>query len=212
MYTPKHFFESRLPVLHEMIRAQPFATLVANADRGPSVVHVPLLLDDSRGEYGVLQGHVARANSIWKELRSEPLVLALFQGPHHYISPNWYPAKLEHGKVVPTWNYVVVHARGTIKWIEEPKWLLNFLEKLTNSQEDGRDRPWRVGDAPADYIERMLRAIVGLEIDVSEIGGTWKLSQNRSTDDQAGVVAGLAAESGEMAAEMTKRKQDGIGT
>lgn len=210
MYTPSHFIESRLQVLHELIREQPFATLVADTNHGMDAEHLPILLDESRGSYGVLQGHVARANPVWQELGNGTEVLVIFQGPHHYISPNWYPSKREHGQVVPTWNYIVVHAHGHISWIDEPHWLKDLLERTTDSQEEGRKHPWRVDDAPAEFIERMLEAIVGFEIHFTGINGKWKLSQNRSAQDRLGVIAGLSAESNEAAAEIAKRMREAM--
>jgi transcriptional regulator len=164
-----------------------------NTEHGLEAVHLPLLLDGSRGPYGVLQGHVARANTIWQEAGDGMEALAIFQGPQHYISPNWYASKREHGKVVPTWNYAIVHARGPMKWIHDRQWLRTFLDEITKTHEQTQTHPWQVTDAPADYIERMLEAIVGFEIPISSIAGKWKLSQNRSAADRAGVIAGLNA-------------------
>jgi transcriptional regulator len=202
VYTPSAFNESRLPVLHALIRAQPFATLVGHTRQGLDAVHVPMVLDDTRGPHGVLQGHVARANPLWRALGGGAEVLAVFHGPHHYVSPNWYPAKLEHGKVVPTWNYVVVHARGPIEWIHEPDWLRGLLGQLTRAHEQGRPDPWSIDDAPADYVERLLRGIVGFEIPVTAMTGAWKLSQNWNATNRAGVIAGLGAEADGAAAEV----------
>lgn len=202
MYTPPHFSESRLSVLHELIKARPFAAVAVSTEHGLEAVHLPLLLDDSRGSYGVLQGHVARANTIWREADAGTEALAIFQGPQHYVSPGWYASKRKHGKAVPTWNYAVVHARGRIKWIHDQSWLLAFLEEITNAHEQKQADPWHITDAPADYIERMLESIVGFEIPISSITGKWKLSQNRSAADRAGVVAGLKAASSDDAHSM----------
>lgn len=209
MYIASQFAESRLPALQELIRAHPFATLVSvSAGCGLAADHLPLLLDASRGPHGVLLGHVARANPVWRELDDGAEVLAIFQGPHHYISPSWYASKREHGKVVPTWNYVVVHVRGRIRWVHEPTWLRSFLERLTNAREESRTPAWQISDAPAEYVDRMLGAIVGLEIHVSAMQGKWKLSQNRSAEDQAGVVAGLTAESSDVGTDMAARMRE----
>lgn len=202
MYTPSHFSESRLSVLHDLIKARPFAAIAMDTEHGLEALHLPLLLDDSRGLYGVLQGHLARANTIWQESEAGSEVLAMFQGPQHYISPGWYASKREHGKVVPTWNYAIVHARGPIEWIHDQRWLLGFLEEITNTHEQKLADPWHITDAPADYIERMLKSIVGFEIPVSSITGKWKLSQNRSAADRAGVIAGLKAASNDDAHSM----------
>lgn len=204
MYTPSKFIESRLPVLHALIRAHPFASIIASTPEGVEADHLPLLLDSSRGAYGVLQGHVARENPIWKKLSEGSEVLVIFQGPSSYVSPSWYPSKQQHGKVVPTWNYVVVHVRGCISWHHDPVWLRQLLERLTHTHESGRSQPWQVSDAPADYVERMLGAIVGFELPVSAVTGKWKLGQNRSVDDRAGVVSGLEAELSTAATEMAE--------
>jgi len=208
VYTPPQFTETRIPVLHALIRARPFATVVASRAHGLDAEHLPLLLDASRGPYGVLQGHVARANPVWQALNEGTQVLAIFQGPHHYISPSWYPAKVEHGRVVPTWNYVVVHGHGTLRWIQDPDWLRDLLDRLTTSQEAQRERPWHLDDAPPEFVTRMLEGIVGFEISLSALNGKCKLSQNRSATDQAGVVAGLLAESNDMANDIAIRMRD----
>jgi transcriptional regulator len=176
------------------MRRHPLAAVVAPTPEGLAAVHVPLVFDASSGRHGALRGHVARANPIWHTVTSAAPVLAIFQGPDHYVTPSWYPGKQEHGKVVPTWNYAVVHAHGTIAWHEDPAWLRGFLEVLTASHEAHRDSPWEVGDAPANYIERLLTSIVGFEITVSSLAGKWKLGQNRAGADRAGIIAGLVAE------------------
>jgi transcriptional regulator len=194
VYTPSHFEESRPEVLRELMRRHPLATLIAVVGGEPVANHVPLVFDAGAGSAGVLRGHVARGNRIWREVPDGAPVLAVFQGPDHYVTPNWYPAKTEHGKVVPTWNYAVVHARGTIAWHHDAAWLRGFLETLTDGQESPRPAPWRIDDAPAVYIERMLQAIVGFEIALVALTGKWKLGQNRSAADRAGIATGLAAE------------------
>jgi transcriptional regulator len=194
MYTPEQFLETRPGVLCELMRRHPLAAMVTMTPNGLSADHVPLVFDPSAGVHGVLRGHVARANPAWRVVAEGSPVLAIFQGPDHYVTPSWYPAKAAHGKVVPTWNYAVVHAQGTIVWHEDPAWLRRFLETLTDSQEAYRAEPWRVTDAPASYIERMLTSIVGFEIAVSSLTGKWKLGQNRAAEDRAGIAAGLAVE------------------
>ena len=212
MYQPAQFQESRPEVLQELIRTHPLATLVTITPDGLSADHVPLVFEASVGERGVLLGHVARANPVWRQVEPGAQVLAIFQGPNHYVTPSWYPAKAEHGKVVPTWNYVVVHVRGTITWRQDAVWLRAFLESLTSGREARRTKPWHISDAPADYIDRMLASIVGFEIAVSSITGKWKLGQNRSAADRAGVAAGLAAEDTVEARRMTELLEGRLGS
>ena len=193
MYLPQHFAETRLPVLHGLIRRFPLATLVATTPRGLDANHLPLVLDESRGELGELRGHVARSNPAWREVPVGSEVLAIFHGDNRYISPSWYPTKREHGKVVPTWNYAVVHARGRIAWHDDPAWLRALVETLTNIHEQGSAVPWRVGDAPAEFIDRQLGNIVGFEIPIAALDGKWKVSQNRTPAERTAVVAELRA-------------------
>jgi len=202
MYSPTHFQENRPEVLHELMREHPLACLVAHTAQGLQANHVPLMFEPRARSPGALQGHIARANSLWRELKDGAEVLALFQGASHYISPNWYPTKAEHGKVVPTWNYAIVHARGRIAWIHDASWLREFVSKLTDSQERQQKTPWQLTDAPPKYVDQMLGAIVGFEITITELVGKWKLSQNRSAADRAGVVAGLAELPAESSREM----------
>ena len=182
MYVPDHFREDRPDVLHDAVRRIGFATLVT---QGLEANHLPMLLKD-----GVLRGHVARANPVWKEGGGE--ALAIFLGPHAYVSPNWYPSKAETGKAVPTWNYLTVQARGSIAWIQDGDWLRAHVTALSDLHEAGRTAPWAIGDAPAGYIDSLLRAIVGFELIVAKLEGKWKLSQNRDAADRAGVRDGLA--------------------
>lgn len=190
MYLPALFEETRSEVLHALMRERPFATLVTQGADGLTANHLPLHLDTAGSELGVLQGHVARANPLWKTA-ADTEVLVIFQGPQAYVSPSWYPTKREHGKAVPTWNYVVVHARGRVRAIDDPAWLRAQLETLVESHEAGMAEPWRISDAPPDYIENMLKAIVGIEITLTELTGKWKTSQNQPEINRAGVVAGL---------------------
>jgi transcriptional regulator len=192
MYRPAHFAEDRVEVLHELIRRRPLATLVATHGSTVDADHVPVLLDAAEGPCGTLRGHVARANSLWRAVAEGSEVLAIFQGDGHYVSPAWYPSKHVDGKVVPTWNYVVVHARGPIRYRHEPGWLHDLVTTLTDTHETPRTERWRVADAPPDYVAAMLRAIVGFEIPLTSLTGKWKMSQNRSAADRAGVAAGLA--------------------
>jgi transcriptional regulator len=194
VYRPAHFAEDRVEILHGVIHARPLATVVTSRGDRIEADHVPLLLDPTVGTFGMLRGHVARANDLWKTVAGNAEALAIFQAEDHYVSPAWYPAKREHGKVVPTWNYIVVHARGPIRFVDDRAWLRGLVTELTDTHEAARTDPWRVTDAPADYIDAMLRAIVGFEIPLTTLTGKWKMSQNRSADDREGVAAGLAAE------------------
>ena len=200
MYIPKHFAEPRVDVLHELMRARPLATLVTMASGGLDANHIPLhlsldsALPESPATLGTLRGHVARANPLWKDFIREVEVLAVFHGPDSYITPNWYPTKLETGKAVPTWNFAVAHAYGPLRIIDDPHWLRAHLDTLTASQESRFDLPWQVSDAPADYISNMIKAVVGIEIVITRLSGKWKLSQNQPVQNQAGVIAGLRAQ------------------
>lgn len=202
MYVPDAFRETDAATLHGLIHAQPFATLVTATEDGPQADHLPLLLDENRGDMGVIQGHVARANLVWRHLLERPRVLAIFQGPCAYISPSWYRSKVETGKAVPTWNYIVVHAHGIPSVITGHEWLRSHVEQMTRQQEQHRSEPWTVADAPAEFTNRLLDAIVGFEISLDSLIGKWKLSQNRSAADQSGMRAGLAAEDTQAAAEL----------
>ena len=194
MYVPKHFSETRMELLQAFTERHPFATLVAVTGEGLTANHLPLTSRLSPDGTGVLRGHIARANSLWRELKPGAPVLAIFTGADGYISPSWYPSKREHGKVVPTWNYSTVHVSGNIRFIEDADWLRQFVTSLTDINEAGRTQRWHVSDAPTDYIEGMLGAIVGLEIDVTRVVGKFKGGQNRSLADRAGAAAGLRAE------------------
>lgn len=193
MYLPRHFEETRPEVLHRLIAAHPLGLLVTvGADGVPVANPIPLMLDAARGDLGTLCGHVARANPVWQA--AGQTVLVVFQGPDGYISPSGYAAKAEHGKVVPTWNYAVVQARGPLQVLEGEAAAHALVSQLTDRHEAGQPRPWAVGDAPEDYIASMLRAIVCIEVPVTALVGKYKLSQNRSAADRAGVVAGLRAQ------------------
>jgi transcriptional regulator len=202
MYLPAHFTETRAAVLHDAIRAHPLATLAMSTPHGLDAEHVPLEIDAEPAPHGTLRGHLARANPAWRECAADGAVLAVFQGPQGYVTPSWYASKREHGKVVPTWNYIVVHAHGALRVVDDAAWLRAFLARLTARHEAGRERPWRIEDAPADFIERQLRAVVGIEIAITRLAGKWKVSQNRGAPDRAGVAAGLRAGGGEQALAM----------
>lgn len=204
LYTPAQFAESRLPVLHAFIDAYPLASIVTLAAGKVDANHVPLILDKAHGPFGRLRGHVARANPVWREVEAGSEVLVLFHGPDSYVSPGYYPSKKEHGKVVPTWNYGVVHARGRITWNHDRAWLHGLVDELTGHHEASQATPWKVSDAPDDYIGKMIDAIVGLEIPIESLVGKLKLSQNRSAEDRAGVLAGLDARAEAGSAELVR--------
>lgn len=192
MYLPKHFEEPDVSVLHALIRSHPLGAWVTQAGGELLVNHIPFLVDPSRGEHGTLVGHVARANPVWKSFSKEVPSVVIFQGPEGYISPSFYPAKKEHGKVVPTWNYAVVHAHGTPRVIDDAGWLLKHVTAMTNRQESRHQAvPWAVTDAPADFIQSMVKMIVGIEIPLDTLVGKWKMSQNRAMPDRVGTIAGL---------------------
>lgn len=191
MYIPRPFEETRLPVLHTLMKAQPFGTLVTMGAAGLIATHLPMVLHPEIGELGCLRGHIARANVQWREFDPAVEALAIFAGPHHYISAGWYPEKQEHHRVVPTWNYAVVHGYGTLRVIEETDWLLTHLNNLVDRHEAGMREPWKVADAPEDFIRSQTRGIVGLELPLTRLEGKWKVSQNRSERDRRGVVEGL---------------------
>ncbi len=192
MYVPAHFAEDRTPVLHDAIRAFGLATLVTTTADGLIASHVPLLLDPDRGEFGTLIGHFARPNPQAKGAIGE--ALAIFLGPEGYVTPSYYPAKREHGKVVPTWNYAAVHAYGPLRFIDDKTELLDLVTRLTDHHESLRAAPWAVADAPADFIQGMLNGIVGFELTIARLQGKWKMSQNRPPADRGGVVEGLRAD------------------
>jgi transcriptional regulator len=192
MYNPSHFEETDPAVLHALVRAHPLSTWVVAAPDGELLVnHVPFMLDSSQGEHGTLIGHVARANPVWRALAEGRSSVVVFQGPEAYITPSWYASKARHGKVVPTWNYAVVHVHGVPRAIEDSDALLALVTRLTQTHESARPAPWQVADAPADYIAQMLGAIVGIEIPLQRWEGKWKVSQNRDAADRAGVAVGL---------------------
>ncbi len=191
MYLPSHFEESRVEVMHELIRSHPLGTLVTSGADGLNANHVPFEIEPGPAPFGTLRAHVARANPVWREFSREVQPLAIFQGPHIYITPSWYQTKQETGKVVPTFNYIVVHAYGTMRVFEDPDWLRKFVGGLTDRFEAPRAQPWAVSDAPDDFVAMQLRAIVGIEIAVTRMIGKWKTSQNRPAADQKGVVTGL---------------------
>jgi transcriptional regulator len=193
MYESPLHREDDLSKQHALIEACPLGLLISHGPRGILASAIPFLLDPAASKLGTLKAHVARANPQWRDLSASPEALVVFQGADHYISPSWYATKQETHKVVPTWNYVMVQARGAARVIEDDRWLERQIEGLTAKQESDRKAPWAVGDAPADFIALQRKAIVGIEIAIADIRGKWKASQNRSAADRAGVVAGLDA-------------------
>jgi transcriptional regulator len=193
LYIPSAFQEVRVDVLHALMRANPLATLITLDDSGLVANHIPVQTLPSPAPYGVLHGHVARANPLWRQHALDLDALAVFQGPQVYISPSLYPSKQESGKVVPTWDYAVVHAHGRLRFIHDAAWLLALVASLTDANEARRRTPWKVDDAPSEYIEKQLREIVGFEFSITRLTGKWKVSQNRDAADQKGVVDGLRA-------------------
>ncbi|WP_394780510.1 FMN-binding negative transcriptional regulator [Undibacterium sp.] len=193
MYLPAHFAEERLDVLHQLIHAHPLGTLVTLDAGGLNANHIPfeIAAPEADAPYGVLRAHIARGNSLWKTASKEVDALVVFQGAQHYISPGWYEEKQVSGKVVPTYNYATVHASGPLRVIDDPAWLLALLNRLTNRHEAIQQAPWQVADAPADYVEKMLGAIIGIEIPVTRMLGKWKVSQNRSEADRLKVTQWL---------------------
>jgi len=204
MYQPTHFREDRIDVMHDLMRAHPFASLVSLQAGGLAADHLPLVVMPELSDKGTVRGHIAKANPLWKERTVSPAVLAVFQGPHAYVTPSWYPSKKEHGKVVPTWNYAVVQAHGQLEFHDDRAWLLDHLQKVTRRQENHRPVPWEVSDAPEDYMARQLKGIVGIEFVITRLEGKWKASQNRSEQDRSGVQRGLLLEPGEDAAAVSR--------
>jgi len=208
MYIPEHFEETRIDVLHHLIRNHPFGTLITVCDGEITADHVPFLIEQSGRDFGTLKCHVARSNPVWKTMSEQVESLVVFQGPDSYVSPSWYPSKQNHGKAVPTWDYIVVHARGVPEAKNDVDWLLNHVSQLSDTHEESRAIPWKVSDAPTEYINKLVGAIVGIEIPIIQISGKWKVSQNRPKSDQAGVVAGLASEGSDSAKAISKIIQE----
>ena len=192
MYVPPAFRMDDLPDLHAAIRAARLATLVTSTADGLMATPLPLLLSPEEGPMGTLYGHLARANPQWSTLSLHE-ALVIFPAPDAYVSPSWYATKQEHGRVVPTWNYVAVHAHGTPEFFEDEPRLLDVVERLTDHYEAPRAEPWSVSDAPARYVQGQLRGIVGLRLPIARLTGKWKMSQNRSAEDRAGVAEALSA-------------------
>jgi transcriptional regulator len=197
MYVPAHFKEDRVPVLHDAITKYGFGTLVTSSEQELEASHLPLLLEPEPSPYGTILGHLARANPQWKRVKPGFEALAIFLGPNTYITPSWYPTKQQNGKVVPTWNYLAIHAYGTLNFFDDPDELRAHVSKMTDTHEAPRAEPWAVSDAPADFVKNMVGAIIGFRLVITKLEGKWKMSQNRPQQDVAGVIDGLRREDGE---------------
>ena len=191
VYLPAHFEEHDLAFMHQMIRDYGLGTIVTLAPDGLTANHIPFVLDAKAGDYGRLLGHVARNNTLWREHREDLETLVVFQVTDAYVTPNWYPSKREHGSVVPTWNYAVVHVYGPLVIHDDPKWIRGQAGMLTKQQEANQATPWKMADAPREYTDHMLEQIVGIEIPITRIIGKTKASQNRTSEDRQGVIDGL---------------------
>ncbi|WP_233871069.1 FMN-binding negative transcriptional regulator [Paraburkholderia adhaesiva] len=197
MYVPAHFEENRRDVLDALIAAQPFGSLVTRGPAGLDANHIPFEFEPANGPFGTLRAHVARANPVWREVADAPEALVIFQGPAAYISPTWYPSKHETHRQVPTWNYMVVHAHGRIVVHDDVNYVRGVVARLTRKMEAGESVPWKMGDAPEDYLTQMLGAIVGIEIEVTKLVGKWKLSQNKTAADIEGAASTLLGREGD---------------
>jgi transcriptional regulator len=191
MFIPAAFAETEPVALHALMRAHPLATLVIATGDGLDANHIPLHVDSASGEFGTLRGHVSRANPLWRACVEGVPAIAIFRGSDAYITPNWYPSKREDGKAVPTWNYVAVHAHGMLRAIDDAQWLRAQLEELVVQHESTETAAWKISDAPPDYIEAMLRGIVGIELKITRLEGKWKASQNHPAANREGVIEGL---------------------
>lgn len=211
MYTPKHFEQPSIEAMHALVRSYPLGTLITLGAQGLCANHIPMHLSDKPAPYGLLSGHVPRANPVWHEASPDVEVMVIFQGPNAYITPSWYATKKETGKVVPTWNYTVVHAHGHLRVIDDAQWLRAHLETITHQQEASLANPWAVSDAPSDFTEKLFSHLVGIEITISKLFGKWKVSQNRPARDQAGVVAGLRSAGVADASQMARLIERGTG-
>ncbi len=208
MYIPKLFEESDISLMHALMRAYPLATLITQNEDEIVADVVPFVLQDQPLPFGALHGHVARVNPLWQKHPTDKDVLIIFQGENRYISPSWYASKPEHGRVVPTWNYTTVHVYGRLHVIEDAQWLRAQVEALTIEQEKNFSHPWGVDDAPADYVSGLLKAIVGIEIVISDLKGKWKVSQNRSFADKASVAANLRVAGDDQMASLVEGKKE----
>lgn len=205
MYNPSAFREDDLGRQHQFIRDHPLGLLISATGSIPQASPLPMLLDSASAPLGVLRGHLSKGNEHWRTLEGAD-VLVMFQGPNAYVSPTWYASKAEHGRVVPTWNYVIVHARGVAHVMDDDRWLRRHISQLTETHESGRESPWHVTDAPRSFVDAQIQGIVGIEVEIRQIDGKWKVSQNRTVEDRRAVAAGLESTGhGEMAALVRDR-------
>lgn len=191
MYIPRHNEETRVPVMQAFMTAHPFATLVTLGAHGLFASHIPMIFEDDGSQFGVLRAHISRANTQWRDFSPTVDALAIFTGEDHYIRPSWYSENGEHAKQVPTWNYAVVHAYAPLRIIEDAEWLLAHVMRLTEIHEASSPAPWKVSDAPKEFIQPLLRGIIGLEMPIKKLEGKWKISQNRTEQERNGVIDGL---------------------
>ena len=210
MYLPTYHQQNDREALGALIDAHPLGAWVCHAPGDLVANHIPFVLDRTQGPHGTLIGHVSRANPVWRALGTGAASVVMFQGPQAYITPTWYPDKAVHGRVVPTWNYAVAHVHGVARAIEDRAWLLAMLRRLTHAQESARPAPWRVDDAPPEYIDQLLRAIVGIEIPIDRLEGKLKASQDEALPDRMGTVTGLQAAGGDDARRMAGLVQAAI--
>ena len=211
MYIPPQFKEERIPILHEAMRRAGLVTLVSGGADGLIASHVPMLLKQDPAPYGTLLGHISKANEQWKLAGHDQQALAIFLGPDAYISPSWYATKQQTGKVVPTWNYVAIHASGPVRFFDDPEPLLALVTELTDRHERGRPQPWAVADAPEEFVRAQLKGIVGFALQITRLEGKWKMSQNRPAEDRARVVEGLTGDgeaAGIAVASVMREKQE----
>ena len=210
MYVPPHFLEDDKAALHQAIGETRLATLVTLGSEGMEASHMPILLDAGEGPYGAIRGHLARANPQWRRASAVTPALVMFLGPDAYVSPNWYATKRETGRVVPTWNYLAIHAYGRVEFFEDAERLRAIVTSLTQRHEGRREKPWAVSDAPEDYIQAQLRGIIGFRLPIDRLEGKWKLSQNRPEVDRRGVIEGLEGEGGALESTIAQRMKDGL--
>ncbi|MFM4648978.1 FMN-binding negative transcriptional regulator [Aeromonas bivalvium] len=201
MYLPPHFEAADPASLHRLIRAHPLGALVTSGEQGLDANHLPFEFDADEGAHGILRAHVARNNPLWQEVKEGQEVLVIFRGAEGYISPNWYPSKQAHHKQVPTWNYAVVHTHGRIRVRDDARFVRRLLATLTRTQEAEEPAPWKMADAPRDYIEAMVQAVVGIEIEIDRLVGKFKLSQNKEEEDREGAIQGARERGGEALAK-----------
>lgn len=212
MYIPVANREDDISEMRRFVRANPLCTLVSMTARGLVASHIPVVVHESEAGFGVIRGHVARGNFQWRDFDPNVETLAIFTGPQHFISASWYPGKKTHGREVPTWNYVAVHAYGRLRAIEDHDWLLEHLKSLVDENERIVEVPWSVSDAPPEFIARQMRAIVGIELEVTRVEGKWKASQNRNDEDAAAVISGLqrlGTPSSEVMSELVRERRPG---